>query len=252
MRNFVKKIVLKHISPFINNASIVPQTQFGFRKGHSTIHQIHRLTDSIANSIERKEYCSAVLLDVAQAFDKVWHLGLLYKLKKILPPPYYLFFRSYLEDRYFITKVGFEISYLAPIAAGVPQGAISSPILFNLYSADQPTTPHTSVADFADDKIIYSSNEVPIIAGYNLQNHLDLMSFWYNKWKIKMNYDKSTHLTFTLKHGIVPPVILNNHNIPKSTSSRYLGLILDQRPTRADHTKSKRILLNSRRKSLNG
>lgn len=245
-----EKLVLKRISPFINNVSTIPQTQFGFRKGHSTIHQIHRLTDSIANSLEKKEYCSAVLLDVAQAFDKVWHPGLLYKLKKILPPPYYLFFKSYIEDRYFTTKVGCEISTLAPLAAGVPQGAISSPILFNLYSADQPTTHHTSVADFADDKIIYTSHENPLTVGYNLQTHLDHMSSWYTKWKIKINHTKSSHLTFTLKQGAVPPITLNGLVIPKVTSSRYLGLILDQRLTWADHIKSKRVLLNARRKSL--
>jgi hypothetical protein len=111
----------------------------------------------------------------------VWHPGLLYKLKKILPLPYYLFHKSYLEDRYFVTKIGSEMSSLARISAGVPQGAVSSPTLYNLYSADQPTTPYTSVADFADDKIIYSAHKDLIIAGMNLQNYLDLMSSWYDK-----------------------------------------------------------------------
>lgn len=136
---------LKRISKIIINNQIIPHTQFGFQNKHSTIHQIHRLIDSIAYSLENKSYCSAILLDVAQAFDRVWHPGLLHKLKKILPPSYYLFFKSYLEDRFFATKVGSEISNLAPILAGVPQGAISSPILFNIYTADQPTTSHTSL-----------------------------------------------------------------------------------------------------------
>ncbi|KAF0718979.1 Uncharacterized protein FWK35_00025419 [Aphis craccivora] len=189
-----EKLVLKRISPFINNASVIPQTQFGFRERHSTIHQIQRLTDCISNSLEKKEYCSAVLLDIAQAFDKVWHPGLLHKLKKILPLPYYLFYKSYLEDRYFVTKIGSEMSSLARISKGVPQGAVSSPTLYNLYSADQPTTPYNSVADFADDKIVYTTHKDPIIAGMNLHNHLDLMSSWYDKWKIKINHEKSTRL----------------------------------------------------------
>ena len=66
-----EKLILIRTSPYINNVSIMPQTQFGFRRNHSTIHQIHRLTDAIANSFEKKEYCSAILLDVSQAFDKV-------------------------------------------------------------------------------------------------------------------------------------------------------------------------------------
>jgi hypothetical protein len=110
-------------------------------------------------------------------------------------------------------------------------------------------THHTSVADFADDKIIYTSHENPLTVGYNLQTHLDHMSSWYTKWKIKINHTKSSHLTFTLKQGAVPPITLNGLVIPKVTSSRYLGLILDQRLTWADHIKSKRVLLNSRHKS---
>ncbi|VVC34022.1 Reverse transcriptase domain [Cinara cedri] len=148
-------MILKRISKIINDKQIIPHTRFGFQNKHSTIHQIYRLTDSIAYSLENKSYYSAILLDVAQAFDRIWHSDLLHKLKIILPPSYYLFFKSYLENRFFATKVGSEISNLTPILAGVPQGAISSPILFNIYTADQPTTPHTSVADFADHSHIH-------------------------------------------------------------------------------------------------
>jgi hypothetical protein len=132
------------------------------------------------------------------------------------------------------------MSSLVRISAGVPKGAVSSPILYNLYSADQPTTPYTSVADFADDKIIYSSHKDPTIVSMNLQNHLDLMSSWYDKWKIKINHGKSTHLTFTLNRGTVPPINLNNQIIPKSSNSRYMGLFLDQRLIWADHIKKKK------------
>jgi hypothetical protein len=55
--------------------------------------------------MESKLYCAAVLLDVAQAFDKVWHEGLLFKLKKFLPAPYYLLLKSYLENRTFCVRV---------------------------------------------------------------------------------------------------------------------------------------------------
>jgi len=174
----------------------------------------------------------------------------LVQIKKIFTSTLLPILQIFYKDRYFVTKIGSQMSSLARISAGVPQGAVSSPTLYNLYSADQPTTPYTSVADFADDKIIYSTHKDPIIAGMNLQNHLDLISSWYDKWKIKINHEKSTHLTFKLKRGTVPPINLNNQNIPKSSSSRYLGLFLDQRLTWADHIKKKKILLNSRRKSL--
>lgn len=63
----------------------VPQHQFGFWKNHSTINQVHRVT----HIIEEGKYCPAVFFDVAQAFDKVWHEGLFYKLNQILPRDHY-------------------------------------------------------------------------------------------------------------------------------------------------------------------
>jgi hypothetical protein len=45
-----------------------------------------RLNDALDNS----QYCSAAFLDISQAFDKVSHKGLLYKLRRSLPLTYYL------------------------------------------------------------------------------------------------------------------------------------------------------------------
>ncbi|KAL4113763.1 hypothetical protein QTP88_017336 [Uroleucon formosanum] len=53
-------------------------------------------------------------------------------------------------------------------------------MLYNIYTSDQPTTPNTLVADYADDKVIISSSPDPIIASTNLQNHLSLMEDWSN------------------------------------------------------------------------
>jgi len=65
------KIILKRIRPIIKSQNIIPHSQFRFRTNHSTIHQIHRLTDKIATSFENKKYCPGVFLDVAQVFDHV-------------------------------------------------------------------------------------------------------------------------------------------------------------------------------------
>jgi len=59
------------------------------------------MVHEILKSLEDRTLCTAVFLDVAQVFDKVWHPGLLYNLKTALPGPYYLLLRTYLEDRYF-------------------------------------------------------------------------------------------------------------------------------------------------------
>ena len=49
--------------------SLVPNQQFGFREDHSTIEQVHIVYNIIKNALKRKEYCTAVYVDITQAFD---------------------------------------------------------------------------------------------------------------------------------------------------------------------------------------
>ncbi|GBP79921.1 Probable RNA-directed DNA polymerase from transposon X-element [Eumeta japonica] len=82
-----ERIVLERLSPCLEINYVIPDHQYGFRKHHSTIEQVHRVYSTIRQCLEQKEYCSAAFLDVQQAFDRVWHKGLLCKIKKILPHP---------------------------------------------------------------------------------------------------------------------------------------------------------------------
>ena len=106
------------------------------------------------------------------------------------------------------------------------------------------------MADYADDKLIISLNENPIVASLNLQNYLSLMETWYKNWRIKVNQTKSNHTTFTLKLVQCPPVFLYGTQIPITSTVKYLGLTLDRRLTWAQHTRIKRLQLNLRLRML--
>lgn len=84
-----EKVLLKCILPIVEEAKILPNSQFGFQNSHSTIYQIHNLIDKISFALEEKLFCTCVFLDVFQAFNKFWHSGLLYKLKLLLPSHHY-------------------------------------------------------------------------------------------------------------------------------------------------------------------
>jgi len=66
-----EKILLKRILNIIAESKVLPDSQFGFRTKHSTIHQIHHIVDKISFSLEEKQYCTGAFLDVSQAFDLV-------------------------------------------------------------------------------------------------------------------------------------------------------------------------------------
>ena len=74
-----ERTLLNKLQPCLDE--IIPNHQFGFRRGHSTTQQVHRATWTVKKALDERKYCSAVFLDVSQAFDRVWHNGLKYKIK---------------------------------------------------------------------------------------------------------------------------------------------------------------------------
>jgi hypothetical protein len=124
-----ERLFLKRLHKDANIDQKISTHQFGFREKHSTIEQCHRIVHRILQSLEEKKLCTAAFLDIQQAFDRVWHDGLLYKLKQLLPTPHYLLLQSYLSDRYSQIKIHTETSPYFPINSGVPQGSVLGPLL---------------------------------------------------------------------------------------------------------------------------
>jgi hypothetical protein len=136
------------------------------------------------------QYCSAAFLDISQAFDKVWHTGLLYKLRRSLPLNYFLILNSCLSNRHFVVKVHTELTGLTQVNAGVSQGSILDPLLYLLYTADLPTSPDFFTAAFADDTAVVATDSDPATASHKLQTTLLGIQSWLKDWRIKANETK--------------------------------------------------------------
>lgn len=231
-----EKLLLKRLKPLIN----IPDFQFGFRNNHSTIDQVHRVTTMIERAFEERKYCPAVFLDVSQAFDRVWHQGLIHKMSKLLPRNYCQLLESYLSGRKFRVAHEEAFSGFYPALAGVPQGSVLGPVLYLLYTADIPTTENTFIGTFADDTVIMASDESQPKAVEHLQLALDKVSRWTMDWKIKLNELKSVHVTYALRHvNCNLYTYLHGVQIPQADSARYLGLHLDARLNWKHHVRRK-------------
>lgn len=250
MSKVFERLLLKRIKEIVDLDIIIPSYQFGFREYHSTIHQSHRIVTQIMESLEEKKVCAAAFLDIKQAFDKVWHRGLLYKIKLHLPSQIYLVLKSYLDERFFQVKIKNEVSDYHQIMSGVPQGSVLGPLLYLIYSSDTPTTENTLIATFADDTAILATSETPQLAAEHLQHHLDLIQEWTNKWRITVNSEKSTQITFTNRRLVCPQTRLNNIPIPMKTEIKYLGMHLDGKLTWSTHIKAKRKQLDIKVKQM--
>lgn len=239
-----ERVILERLKLTLNEHHIVPSIQFGFREGHSTLQQLQRIVEIIECGYENKQYTVAVFLDITQAFDKVWIEGLKYKLLHI-PLPHYLaaVIFSFLELRTFAVRINGTISDTKHIHAGVPQGSVLGPTLFNIFTNDIPTPSPSKVALFADDTAIISQHEELDIAIDSIQTACNTMGNWFTKWCITLNPAKCTAKIFTLKRiSNHRNINLNNKPILWShqhEAVKYLGVHLDTRLTWRLHINNK-------------
>ena len=198
--------------------------------------------------MENQPYCTAAFLDVSQAFAKVWHPGLLFQIKRILPSGYFNLLKSYLNEGQFETKFNVEISSRFHIHSGVFQGSILGPLLYVLHTSDLPTSRETTLDTFADDTAIFATHEDSTIASLNLQEHLYIIEKWLKKWKIKVN---ESHIKFTLRKGHCLAVNINQTLIPQTEVVKYPGQHFDCRLNWKEHIARKRKQIDLKTKEIN-
>lgn len=228
-----EKIILARLQLFIDANDIIMNEQFGFRKKHSTDQQLLRLTETITRGFNEKRVTGVVFLDIAQAFDKVWHRGLISKLMKLNFPTYLIkLIASYLQDRSFQVSHGSSLSSARPIKAGVPQGSLLGPTLFNIYINDMPRTPGVDIALYADDTALVAQSLRGNLASRRLQLALDNLETWYELWRIKVNVSKSNAVLFTKRRKTLvtdtEPISLFDEDIPWKSECKYLGVVMDK------------------------
>jgi len=125
-----EKVIHTRLISHLNATDAIPHCQFGFKPNRSTTQQLLRITEHISNGFEKKEHTGVAFLDIAKAFDKVWHDGLLYKLKCLnTPTVIFNIIKSFLHSRCFTVQIDGTNSDAKQINAGVPQGSKISPIL---------------------------------------------------------------------------------------------------------------------------
>ena len=135
-----ERIITRRMLPHIKARSLIPDVQFGFTPTRSTTLQLLRLAETISTGFINRESTVAIFLDIHKAYDSTWHQGLLYKLRTFqFSLPIQRILASYLDHRTFQVREENAQSSTRPKRAGVPQGAVLSPLLYNLYTADVPS-----------------------------------------------------------------------------------------------------------------
>ena len=193
-----EKRIGKRILTHVQNNNIIPPYQFGFQKGLSTTDQLNRLTKTVKVQRCLKKSTGLVLLDLEKAYDTVWHQGLIYKLIHLkFPPKDILLIESFLLNRKCIIQVSSTYSEPYTPPAGVPQGSVLSPRLFNIFISDIPSMKSAKRFAFADDFSVSSSARFPRTILQNLSHGIEKYVGYCTKWKLKLNENKTEAIYFT-------------------------------------------------------
>ena len=152
-----EKLVSNRIVDHLEKCGLFSDFQYGFRSSLSTADLLTVLSDRIARAFNRFVATRAVALDISKAFDRVWHAGLLHKLKSYgISRQIFGLLSSFVFNRRLRVVLEGKSSQEYAVNAGVPQGSILGPILFLLYINDLPDDFICDIAIYADDTTLYS------------------------------------------------------------------------------------------------
>lgn len=231
----LEQIVTQRLREFTESRNLLPPKQFGFRGQRSTQDPLLKLHSEVTKALNMAHCTLAVFLDIKQAFDRVWHAGLIHKLRSIgIPEQMTKFLLSYLSHRSMRVKVGEMLSQSFTPLAGVPQGSPLAPILYTIYTYDspQPINRNTTCTLFADDTAFWTSASQSRIACLHLNTTLRNFTNWTNRWRIQVNPVKTQTILFRhpdlgkrrkQQHEDVH-VILGNTPLTLTDEITYLGM----------------------------
>lgn len=233
LSKLLERAVLFRLQYWMASNSILSPLQCGFRKGRQTADHILRLVQNGYSAFNRNENTGAIFIDIEKAFDRVWHNGLLFKLDRLGIPNYLgIWIRDYLQNRTFRVRVGQSFSNDFPIKAGVPQGSVLGPVLFNLFFNDitDRIANKVELGLFADDLSAWTSFNNNKIIEKRLQTQVDYLEEWMRTWRTQISIKKTVWILFQ-KGGRIQKnqlsLTYNDQPISMERNPKFLGVTLD-------------------------
>ena len=225
----MEKCIFKYIHNFLVLYKIITSHQSGFRPKDSTVYQLLCLASDFYRALDMGKEIRIVFCDISKAFDKVWHKGLLFKLRKIgIDSNLLLWFENYLSNRQQQVVINGKVSTLLTVGAGVPQGSILGPLLFLIYINDLVDDIESCIKLFADDTSLYVIVDSEFEASVQLNRDLDKISEWANQWLVNFNPNKTESMIISkrLANTYHPPLFMNNVQIREVEHHKHLGVTI--------------------------
>ncbi len=227
--------VLEKIQLKLNQADLKIKTnQHAFTRGRSTVSALTSMTQDWYDATDKGspyDGVHALFIDFRKAFDLVDHEILLTKLGSMgVNKSFWLWCQSFLTNRTQQVKFLDVLSRVETVPAGVPQGAVISPTLFNIYINDMedciPNELPTTTCKYADDCSQYE----PVSTGPNskMQEVVNFLEDWATQNKMELNTGKTKDMWigFTRSSPAPPSISIGNEMIERVTKFKLLGVTM--------------------------
>ena len=168
-------------SLFIEN-DLISQNKSDFEPVDTCTNQLLSITLEIFKSFDDGWEVRGVFLDISKTFDKVWHEGLLLKLRlKRISGNLLKFMEDFLAIRYHRIVLNWQVSKWAAVKAGVPQGSIYGLLLFLIYNNNLSNELSSNPRLYADDTFLFSVVRDTNLLTNALHNALKLITRHINR-----------------------------------------------------------------------
>ena len=233
----LERIVFK-LYEFLFKNNLLTGRNSGYKQRDSTINQLLFLIHQVYEALSKGLDVCFVSLDASSAFDRVWHDGLIHKLKKKgITGRLLHWFVDYLSDRKQRVVIGGSKSEWIHIKAGVPQGSILGPLLFLIYVDDIIDNIACEILLFADDTSLLKVLNDPIQSIEEINRDLETLRTWSENWLVNFNPTKTKYMIFSKKISRVNynSLYIGNTRLQEVPQHKQLGITFNNSLTWEHH-----------------
>ena len=218
----------------LEDRGVLADSQYGFRAGRSTLDALGALVGCAAEERGKtwrtRQFCLAIMLDVRNAFNSIpWEVIMDAAVRAGVSPYLRRMIGSYLQDREIQTAEGRGY----PVTAGVPQGSILGPTLWNLaYNGVLELTMPDGVKTvaYADDLVLVIKARDEATLQSRANRALELVSNWMSDHQLELAPEKTEAILLIGRKRCRPleGIVLNGHPVHTRPEAKYLGVMLDR------------------------